>query len=100
MVVIAYRVIRDFIKVNPVAKSALSRWYSLVTDADWNDLADLKETFPATDFVGNDRYVFNISGNKFRLVAMIFFSTRTVFIKFIGSHNDYNKIDATHINLF
>ena len=65
--------------------------------SNWNKLADVKETFSDIDFVGNDRYVFNIGGNKYRLVAMIHFSTRTVYIRFIGTHKEYDKIDCSTI---
>ena len=53
--------------------------------------------FNSADSVGNDRYVFNIKGNKYRLVAMIFFDKRTIFIRFIGTHSQYDDIDASEI---
>jgi mRNA interferase HigB len=54
---------------------------------------ELKNMFNSVDAIGNDLYVFNIKGNNYRLITRIIFKTRTVFIKFIGSHNEYNKID-------
>ncbi|MDF7818589.1 type II toxin-antitoxin system HigB family toxin [Runella sp. MFBS21] len=66
--------------------------------ADWAHLMDVKSTFNSVDFVGNDRFVFNIKGNRYRLVALIHFSIRTVYIKFIGTHADYNKIDVSTID--
>ena len=54
---------------------------------------ELKNIFNSVDAIGNDLYVFNIKGNNYRLITRIIFKTRTVFIKFIGSHNEYNKID-------
>jgi mRNA interferase HigB len=56
-----------------------------------------KKDFPSVDYVGNDRYVFNIKGNKYRLIAMIFFDIRTVFIRYIGTHGEYDEIDCTTI---
>ncbi len=53
----------------------------------------MRELFNSADAVGNDLYVFNIKGNKYRLIARIFFSIRTVFIRFIGTHNEYDEID-------
>lgn len=49
--------------------------------------------FPSTDYVGNDLYVFNIQGNKYRLIARITFRVRTVYIKFIGTHAEYDKVN-------
>lgn len=53
--------------------------------------------FNSADYVGNDRFVFNIRGNRYRLVAMIFFDIRTVFIRFLGTHAEYDKVDVTII---
>ena len=53
----------------------------------------MKKSFNSVDSVGNDRYVFKVSGNKYRIVAMIHFSTRTIYIRFVGTHKQYDKID-------
>jgi len=66
--------------------------------ADWSTFNEIKQTFNSADFVGNDRYVFNIKGNKYRLVAVIHFDIRTVYIKFIGTHKEYDRIDILTIN--
>jgi len=57
----------------------------------------LKRSFNSIDAVGNNRYVFNIKGNQYRLIALILFETRTLFILFIGTHEQYNKIEASKI---
>lgn len=57
----------------------------------------MKAMFNSVDAVGNDRFVFNIRGNNYRLVAMIFFDIRTVYTRFVGMHNEYNKIDCSAI---
>ena len=57
----------------------------------------MKNSFNSVDAVGNDRYVFNIKGNDYRLIALIIFKVRTVFILFIGTHRDYDKVDAKTI---
>lgn len=100
MVVISYRTIRDFSQRYPDAKESLDRWYNLTTDADWNSHADLKSTFPSADFVGNERYVFNVSGNNFRLIALVNFRIRTVYIKFVGTHKEYDGVAASKVNRF
>lgn len=58
----------------------------------WGNFNDVRNTFGSVDAVGNDRYVFNIKGNDYRLIAMIFFDKRTVYIRFIGTHAEYDKI--------
>ncbi len=58
---------------------------------------ELKKTYSGLDYIGNERYVFNISGNKYRLVAVIFISSQIVFVRFIGTHAEYDRIDVTII---
>ena len=58
----------------------------------------MKRTFNSVDTVGNDRYVFDIKGNQYRLIALIIFKVRTVFILFIGTHQEYNKIDTKQVS--
>jgi len=57
----------------------------------------VKETFTSADYVGNNRFVFNIKGNNYRLIAIIIFASQKVYIRFIGTHKDYDKIDASNI---
>ncbi|WP_162340484.1 type II toxin-antitoxin system HigB family toxin [Cyclobacterium salsum] len=75
----------------------LNEWWKKTKQADWATFPEVKETFSGVDHVGNDRYVFNIKGNKYRLVAMIFFDIRTIYIRFIGTHAAYDKIDCSTI---
>ncbi len=97
MIVITYKTIKQYQESNRNAKDTLERWYHMVAIANWNNLSEIKETFNDVDFVGNDRYIFNIGGNKYRLVAMIHFSTRTVYIRFIGTHKEYDQINCKNI---
>ena len=94
MVIISKTVIKDFYKKNPDAEIPLHKWYKETKDASWKSFTDVKNTFNTADSVGNDRYVFNIKGNDYRLISLIIFKTRTVFILFIGSHKNYDKVDA------
>jgi len=98
MVVISKSILNAFSEEHPAARGALVKWYKEIKAANWNDFNDLKATFGSADAVGNDRYVFNIKGNQYRLVALIIFSVRTVFIFFIGTHKEYDKIDAKNIS--
>ena len=95
MIIILKRIIHQFIKSVPRSKEPLLNWYIKTKENDWANLADVKKVFKATDYVGNDLYVFNIGGNKYRLIARIFFSVRTIYIRFIGTHAEYEKIKLT-----
>ena len=79
------------------SKTALERWYDIAANADWRTLSDIKVDFPQTDFVGNQHYVFNIKGNRYRLVVVVKFTIGHLFIRFVGTHSEYDKIDATTI---
>lgn len=92
MVIITKTILNEFGLQHTGAATALNEWYTIVKAADWKSLADLKQTFNSADYVGNDHYVSNIKGNHYRLVAMIFFDKRTLFIRFVGTHAQYDKI--------
>ena len=79
------------------AKVALERWYEIAENAEWKNLSDIKVDFPATDYVGNQRYVFNIRGNKYRLVVVVKFTIGHIFIRFVGTHSEYDRIDVSTI---
>ncbi len=98
MVIIAKAALTSFAEKHPDALVALLNWYDVSSQAQWNSLASLKNTFNSVDYVGNDRYVFNIKGNKYRLVAMIHFNIRTVYVKFVGTHAEYDKIDVSTVD--
>lgn len=92
MRVIARKKIVDFSSIHPQAKTALDEWYTKTEEAEWKSLADIKQTFNSVDYVGNQHYVFNIKGNDFRLIVVIKFTPQYVFIRFIGTHAEYDKI--------
>lgn len=98
MVVISKSVLNIFCNNHSDAYNAVLEWYNVTKEADWKDFHQMKKSFNSVDAVGNDRYVFNIKGNKYRLVALIIFKVRTVFILFIGNHNEYDAIDASKID--
>ena len=97
MVIISKAALRDFSQKHPDAEDALQKWYDETKAADWKNFTAIKETFNSVDAVGNDRYVFDIRGNHYRLIAMIIFKIRTVFILFVGTHSEYDKINATQV---
>ena len=75
-------------------RSALQQWIDFVEEAEWKSPNDLKRDFPSVDYVGNGRYIFNIQGNKFRLVTICVFIEGYLKIRFIGTHAEYNKINC------
>ena len=97
MVIISRAVLRAFVLARPDSASALEEWYNHVRTVDWANGAAVRQSFRTADHVGNERFVFNIKGNRYRLIASISFSTRTVYIKFVGTHRQYDAIDATTV---
>jgi mRNA interferase HigB len=92
MRVISFSMIRNFIAKHADADVPLRDWYKRVTNADWNTFADMKQTFNTVDYVGNDRYVFDIKGNNYRVVAIVLFVNKKVYMRFVGTHDEYDKI--------
>lgn len=79
------------------SKVALERWYHLTEAAEWKGLSDIRKDFPATDYVGNQHFVFNIRGNKYRLVVVVKFVMGYVFVRFVGTHEEYDGIKVDEI---
>ena len=97
MVDISYRTIREFTDQYPEVEDQLNNWFRVAGKADWANLHDVKYFFNSVDAVGNDLYVFNIKGNDYRLIVRIIFRVRTVYIKFIGTHKEYDKVDMNDL---
>ena len=86
--------LRAFWERHPQARIPLSTWHSLVSGVEWNGLADIKAMFGSNvDFVGDNRVIFDIGGNKYRLIVHVAYSYRRVLIKFVGTHAEYDRID-------
>ncbi|HYB09639.1 MAG TPA: type II toxin-antitoxin system HigB family toxin [Alphaproteobacteria bacterium] len=95
MQIIARRTLRLFWQKHPQAKVPLVAWFAAVEKAVWATPADAKAQFgAAVDFVADNRLIFDIGGNKYRLVVHVAYRFRRVLIKFVGTHADYDKIDA------
>lgn len=97
MRIVTFKRIHAFIEVHQDSRTALEEWYFKTTKAEWRNLSDIKRSFNSVDYVGNNRFVFNIKGNNYRLVAIIIFSSQKVYIRFIGTHAEYAKIDCKDI---
>ena len=92
MRIVTYKRIQEFSKKHAGAETALNYWYHTDKAKEWNNFNDVKQTFSSADYVGNNRYVFNIKGNDYRLVAIVSFNAKKVYIRFIGTHPEYEKI--------
>lgn len=92
MRIIAYKKIIEFTNTYSDAKTALDEWYFKTEDADWSCFAEIKEMFNSVDLVGNKRYVFNVKGNSYRIIALILFEPKIVYIRGIYTHADYDNI--------
>jgi mRNA interferase HigB len=89
MHVISYKRIRLFSTAHKDSEAPLRAWYSIVKKAKWQNLAELKQVYPSADLV--DRYiVFNIKGNKYRLIAHVVFRSQTIFVVAIITHEEYD----------
>ena len=97
MRIITFRKIKEYIDCCGDADIALREWYKKTQRSDWSCFADLKRTFNSADAVGNNRFMFNIKGNKYRLVAIVLFKMKMVYIRFIGTHKEYEKIDVKEV---
>ena len=85
MIILSFKVVQAFVFEHPESAEALNRWFKLTRAASWKQFSEIKKDFGSVDAIGNDRFVFNIHGNAFRLVALIHFNKRTLYIRFIGT---------------
>ena len=97
MHIISRRPLRDFSKQHSPAKTLLDAWFSEVSRAEWNCFADLKARYGSADVVAGNRVIFNIGGNKYRLVVKIAYKSKTVFVRFVGTHAEYDRIDVKNV---
>lgn len=97
MRIIAKRALRQFWEKHPRSKAPLILWYQLASKADWTCWADVKEMFGSADSIGDNRIIFDIGGNKNRLVVRVSYSFKAVMIKFVGTHADYDRIDPEEV---
>lgn len=94
MRIIAKSHLEVFWEAHPTAEQPLKAWYDEAKNATWNTSQDIKNQYASASFLGNNRVVFNIKGNDYRLVTAVAYRFQAVYIKFIGTHAEYDKIDA------
>ena len=97
MRILTFKKINKFIKKHANSDASLKDWYFKTKRNEWDKLTDIKQTFNNVYYVGNNRYVFNIKKGSYRLVAIIIFDSKKVYIRYIGTHADYDKIDCKNI---
>lgn len=94
MRVIAKKILRDFWKKHADSEEQLKTWYKEASKANWKSPVDIKAEYASASILKSGRVVFNIVGNKYRLIIDINYVRQWMFIRFIGTHNDYDKVDA------
>lgn len=104
MRIIARRTLRDFVESRAgradqqALKAALDAWFAEVSKAAWRSTADVKRRYATASIVGSERIVFNIKGNDYRLVVAVRYDLGLVWIKWIGTHADYDRIDVREVD--
>jgi mRNA interferase HigB len=97
MRIIAQRTLREFWQIHPDAEQPLRAWYEKTRRAIWKTPGDVKADYCHASFLANNRIVFNIKGNHYRLVVALDYAYSVVYIRFVGTHRAYDDIDATTI---
>jgi mRNA interferase HigB len=93
MHIISFKKLKDFFETDPQARVAMQDWYKRAKKAEWENFADLKDTFNSADNVGNGRFVFNVKGNHYRIIAVVRFVYRRIFIRWVGNHKEYDRLE-------
>lgn len=95
--IFAKSTLRQYWEDRPETVQYLMTWYDTAMNANWKSPADVKQTYANASILKYSRIVFNIKGNAFRLVAKFNFEKQWIFIRFVGTHDEYNKINADSI---
>ena len=95
--IFAKSTLRDYWETHPDSEQYLKTWYDTTMNAEWRSPADVRQAYANASILKDSRIVFNIKGNSYRLVAKFNYEKQWAFIRFIGTHNEYNKIDANKI---
>jgi mRNA interferase HigB len=95
--IFAKSTLREYWEKQPLSEQYLKTWYDTAMNANWKSPNDVKQTYANASILKDNRIVFNIKGNSYRLIAKINFEKQWIFIRFIGTHHEYDKIDANNI---
>ncbi|QIL74180.1 type II toxin-antitoxin system HigB family toxin (plasmid) [Diaphorobacter sp. HDW4B] len=99
MRVVALPILRKFWQANPDAEQHLKAWYDEALNAQWTQPADIKAQYRSASILKNRRVVFNIKGNDYRLIVAIAYNLQIIYVKFIGTHKEYDAIDAETVEV-
>jgi mRNA interferase HigB len=94
MRILSRSTLRNFWETHPDAEESLKTWYSEASNASWQSPLDVKSSRRNASIIGNNRVMFNIKGNTYRLIVSVRYDIGIVFIRFIGTHAEYDKVDA------
>jgi mRNA interferase HigB len=97
MRIIALPALRLFWQRHPDAELPLRSWYTLASRATWKSPADVKRAYSSASFVANNRVVFNIKGNDYRLVVLVRYDKSLMYVRFVGTHSQYDRIDVSTV---
>lgn len=97
MHIVSIQALRLFWKKYPDAERPLRAWYALAEKANWSSPSEVKATLGNVSFVGNNRVIFNIKGNDYRLIVIVEYQKGRSFIRFVGTHAEYDRIDPETI---
>lgn len=97
MRIISRKALRLFWEKRSDARQSLQAWYADVKHANWKSPTDIKKAYRNASFVANNRVVFNIKGNKYRVIVAVQYKFRIVFIRFVGTHQEYDQVDAATV---
>ena len=100
MRLIARSVLREYSEQHPATAVALERWYRLIKAANWTSMDDVRQAVPKAKVLNRDRVRFEVAGGNYRLITSFDFRRQTVFIKFLGTHAEYDKIDALTVSMY
>ena len=95
--IVSRKKLREFWEKHPDSEETLKTWYSVALKANWKNSNELKKQYRSASILGDNRAVFNICGNKYRLIVKFNYEMQWCWIRFIGTHNEYNKVDALKI---
>ena len=95
--IIAKRTLREYGEREPRAEQQLKAWYAIAAQADWSSPSDVKLAYRSASIVGSDRIVFNIGGNRYRLIVRFDYACRLGFVRSVGRHSEYDAIDAATV---
>ncbi len=97
MRIVAKRTLREYWETEPRAEQPLKAWFAVAAKADWASPTDVKAMYANASIISGNRVVFNIGGNRYRLIVRFDYARRIGFVRFVGTHREYDRIQATRV---